>query len=253
MPSLVFVWENNTAGHRCKPGFEWPGHASMAIGGSLNSADNYVSWWPGSSKTFGPVAMIGTALLPRGLFKKGISEDNFFYDIVSEGYLPDHVVYLDTSDSMNLAMRAEWQSTRNGWFGKGGILKYAYNPLKRNCSTIVSRVLAAGGCKTKKWAFNNNYVWTPADVLRLALNSKVGNPQLISWESFLKCYPNTIEATLVNTLQMINENRATDNRGAYGQLMARSGLLCTTGAPLHHDKGAQYYWKDKKSLRSHLL
>jgi hypothetical protein len=49
--------------------------------------------------------------------------------------------------------------------------KASYAVFRKSCSTIVSRVLHAGGFCAKKWVEDNNWVWAPSDIRRRALSA----------------------------------------------------------------------------------
>src|SRR5262249_7377442 len=126
------------------------------------------SYWPATQgATFGVADVFS---------KRSRSRANYSIadDINAEGYLPDWVIKLDTDANEERNMLAEWATVRDKPKG-------TYGAFKKNCSTIVSRVLHAGGFYAKKWAVNCNWVWTPGDVRRLAL--KVGGQQL-TWAKF---------------------------------------------------------------------
>ena len=197
MASYVFVWEQNMYGQKEVGGRTWPGHSSIYIGDhfdpgtftptnqDLASASaaataaayaayqntlsrNYVSYWaPALGATFGVADVFG---------KRGIAttKQSVADDIKIETYLPDWVIKLDTDTAKENKMLAEWATIRDKPNG-------TYGAFKKNCSTIVSRVLHAGGYHAKKWAVDCNWVWAPGDVRRLAL--KVGG-QPLTWAKF---------------------------------------------------------------------
>jgi hypothetical protein len=193
MASYVFVWEQNMYLQKEIGGREWPGHSSMNIGDHFDSGSftptpgqswdetmaardawlktlsrNYVSYWPATAgATFGAADVFGKR--SRSTTKFSVADD-----IKAEGYLPDWVIELDTDANEERAMLAEWATIRDK-------PKSTYGAFKKNCSTIVSRVLQAGGFYAKKWAVNCNWVWAPGDVRRLAL--KVGG-QPLTWAQF---------------------------------------------------------------------
>jgi hypothetical protein len=192
MPSFVIVWEQNMYLQKEIGGREWPGHAALNIGTHFDpksftpdyksalSTDeqydqfkkalklNYVSYWPNTvGATFGLADVFGKRSKAR--CNRSVADD-----IAAEGYLPDWVIRLDTDAQQEQAMLAEWATVRDKPKG-------TYGAFKKNCSTIVSRVLHAGGFYAKKWAVNCNWVWAPGDVRRLALKAG-GTP--LDWATF---------------------------------------------------------------------
>jgi hypothetical protein len=195
MASFIFVWEQNMYLQKEIAGHEWPGHSSMNIGNHFDGAQtftptrglspaaglaeldtwrknnltrNYVSYWPATrGATFGLADILGKR--DAGKPKYSIADD-----INAEGYLPDWVIKLNTDATKEQDMLAEWATIRDK-------PNSTYGAFKKNCSTIVSRVLHAGGFYAKKWAVNCNWVWAPGDVRRLAL--KVGGVPL-KWSDF---------------------------------------------------------------------
>lgn len=110
----------------------------------------YVSWWPE-----GRAALTGKQPQERNLFLES--------DIRAEGCKP-HVVYTLTGLNMQ-AMQAEWYSIRNKPNAN-------YQMLRKSCSTVVLRVLKAGGALSKLTAvkrawFSSNLYVTPKNIAQL--------------------------------------------------------------------------------------
>jgi hypothetical protein len=190
----VFIWY----GHIDEQGTHHCGHASLYIGNyevgknfelaldpnapdfvmptalerGLGEAgvyynDNYVSWWPAGG---GWTTERCRAKPKLGLYK----------DVQAEHCQP-HVVY-DLYGLNVGAMRACWRETRDK-------LGATYQYLRKNCATIVLRVLEAGGAlnsigKLDSLWFGNRLYWTPkrvaqiCDKLRdkdLAVKTKAGH------------------------------------------------------------------------------
>jgi hypothetical protein len=137
------------------------GHASMHIGKyeGMTGHKGYVSWW--DVKDSG------------GLFTSATGKrQTLAADIASEG-VPPHVTYTlyDNDDDGNQlldieAMRQEWRTIRNKE------TTAHYRTLAKNCSTIVGRVLRAGGVegllsKIQTASYAHNMYWTPKDVAQL--------------------------------------------------------------------------------------
>lgn len=224
--SFVFVWENNLGTHTKIRGHTWPGHASINIGTAFDEprknyetandngiletpiARNYVSWFPSQGANFGFLDIFAKKQL-------GHAMTSFVDDVASEAYFPDHVIALAcTEDNIN-HMMAEWQTIRLKPSGA------SYKSFRKNCSTIVSRVLHAGGFYAFKWAVDNNFVWTPADILKLALEA---GGELMEWAEFL---------------DIVDEDNFQANPTFYPDLKdhngrridcARDRAICTTGA-----------------------
>jgi hypothetical protein len=219
MASYVFVWENNTPGHQKVPGYTWPGHSSMNIGDLFDSEpemslmfNSYVSWWPGEGADFSVKGIV------KSLFQKAQKGDRnatIIEDVNSEGYLPDHVIKLDSTGTQEANMKAAWLTVAHK---KGGS---SYKNLRKNCSTIVSRVLHAGGYYAKKWAIDTNFAWSPADVRRLA--DAAGGTHM-TWVDFLE---------VLKKSNITAKDFPTTN--------ARSGVYCSTGAPCDYQKTEK--WK----------
>lgn len=133
------------------------GHASMHIGPDWQSGDtvNYVSWWPDHTNDT-------LDLLPGR--KSGGECRSMAQDAKSEGGKP-HVSFqlydLDVG-----AMAKEWALIK----GKN---QAHYRLMRKNCATIVARVLRAGGAATwaakgilPSWDAHRVY-WTPKLVAKL--------------------------------------------------------------------------------------
>lgn len=222
MPSYVIVWENNTPGHSRVPGRSWPGHSSVHIGDgfwdkpSSMAAMNYVSFWPKEDADFSLKGIVKAK--PQAADLNMTVMD----DVDSEqGYLPDHIIRLPSGEEAENKMKAEFANIIRSNNGKP-----EYKMLRQNCSTVVSRVLHAGGFYAEKWAINNNVVWTPSDVQRLAASIPGG--QNVKWTDFVA---------------MIKRETGDDNPFGTNTL-ARSGCYCTTGAPVEFQSGERFTGAD---------
>lgn len=225
MPSYVILWENNTSGHRAVSGKTWAGHAALNVGSifptpNKRSTKSYVSWWPQSAQKFSVFGIIGKALTPQALSKAGEAEQFFLQDVADEKYLPDHVIELRTADDQESRMLGEWKTISNTFTES----QTKYHALRQNCSTIVSRVLHAGGFYSHKWSVDTHWAWTPADV-RVMLR---GRGRYMSWAEFLQVLSNS----------GIRESDLPVS-------VARSGRLCTTGAECRFQKNEPFYWRNK--------
>lgn len=220
MPSYVIVWENNTLGHRAVSGKTWPGHAALNIGGTFDSRkkrgkNGYVSWFPAEFADFNAKGVL-KAVFTRP--QAGVRHCYFDEDVDAETYLPDHIIRLDSSEESELKMLAAWKEVY-----LNGTLKY--RNLRQNCSTIVARVLHAGGFHGKKWSVDNNWTWSPGDIRVLARS--VGGA-FTSWHDFKRIL-------LTSGIDPSTLPYQT----------ARSGRLCTTGVECAFQKGEQYHWRTK--------
>lgn len=225
MASYVILWENNTVGHKAVSGKTWSGHAAMNIGDvfpmpNKRSHKSYVSWWPQGKQKFTVFGIIGKALTPKALAREGLSQQFFLQDIEDESYLPDHVIRLKTSPEQEKEMLAEWK-TISSTFAENPT---KYHALRQNCSTILSRVLHKGGYHGFKWSVDNNWTWTPADIRKLLR----GQGSYMQWLDFLRVLANN----------GINESDLPIKQ-------ARSGRLCTTGAPCKYQQNEEFYWRNR--------
>ena len=225
MASYVIVWENNTFGHMKVKGHTWPGHASLNIGEEFESlnfgfgmGETYVSWWPSDDADDGKAKGSDKGGL-KGLSGPGERNMYFGKDIRLEGYLPDHVICLESDTDREARMVAAYKEI---YQKRGASYKY----LRKNCSTIVSRVLHAGGYYAKKWAMNCNFVWTPADIRKLAIGA---GGSFMQWDDVL--------AVLANS--RIAPTDLKSGMPMQQVTMARSGAYCTTGAPCRFQQDQQ--------------
>jgi len=230
MASFVFVWENNTFGHRIVKSMTWSGHASMCIGedfdldsmGDDERNPNFVSWWPKERTNFDVKALVKKAI---ALPKRGIVNGSLLSDIVSCKYLPDHIIRLNTSNQMDAKMRGAWREVYMKHKGQGE----RYRSVFSNCSTVVSRVLFAAGLCSKRWSENHHAYWTPADILTLSLGALEGSGRLLSWRAF-----NSLQLK-TSGIDMSNGLIVPDMKVNVPQ--ARDGRLCSTGAPCKYHPG----------------
>lgn len=145
MTATVYIWYPNfDDGHI--------GHASMHIGphDDAHSTTNYVSWWPlrGAGLTH-PTAMKTLGTLAG--------------DCDSEGSLPHAKYTFKPSAKLQVnEMKWAWEMT---WRKPGA----HYKLWQKNCSTIVARILRAGGADAllnplEQASYAHNLFWTPKDL-----------------------------------------------------------------------------------------
>lgn len=143
----VYIWYPNDG---------MVGHASMHIGAQVNAHGTnwYVSWWPddGTMAAGGAGPTVTCSAQPR-TFAYDKSDDG-------EGSKP-HVIYKLTGLDI-AAMKAEWDGTKNK-------ANAHYRFLPKNCSTIVARILRAGGADkmlsaAARLSYAHNVYWTPKNV-----------------------------------------------------------------------------------------
>jgi len=160
--TTVFVWEPVGG----------VGHASIAIGdqGRFNHHDwfdqtaGYASWFPGKS-TANPAESGADArgILPGRMYMK--ESCTFEADCDSEEGIPENAIQLPRLSIQH--MMQLWTEIRDK-------PNAHYRLLRKNCSTIVARILRAGmttmsGWQQAKVQYSAHCLyWTPADVLKFA-------------------------------------------------------------------------------------
>jgi hypothetical protein len=183
----------------------------MNIGNHFHNRDivqpdvnSYVSWWPGMDG-----ADFGIKDFVKDIFKPQEGRRNLTLnlDLNIEGYLPDHIIRMNSSEAKENDMRAAWRAVLDK--------DSHYKSMRKNCSTIVSRVLHAGGFHARKWALNCNFAWTPADVKKLALSA---GGTLMRWDDFVEI----LEQSGINMFGWPTQ--------------ARSGRFCSTGVPVKYQQ-----------------
>ncbi len=230
--TTVFIWNNHMYGsHR------YPGHASMSIDGQWQAgANTYVSWWPDSQKD--------------GFLDLARPKLEFFADLKEEGYAPDHIIRID---GLRLdAMTAKWNERRNKQNAH-------YRFLKKNCSTVVSAVLKAGGLRGSTMA-RNNLVWTPLKVRDLAMDM---GGRTISWDALLgefvrDGYMNNADRVVLTNLFRRDEKHGKNSSGnqayyAKGQKIHQKSHLMWAGGRFElGDKGdgVNFFYASEGSLLS---
>ena len=198
MATYVFIWEENMFSNKKKNiQHEWPGHPVINIGDTFdrpapdtskfkseayaeyardkwqdNLQNNYVSGGRGEIEH-----QLQHLRCVPGRFREGKYRLCICEDVQVEGYVPDHVIKLDSDAAAEKAMMGEWI----GMLNKHKNRLVSYQPVRKNCSTIASRVLHAGGFYFRKWAENNNWVWTPSAIKQLAL---AAGGTRIKWQDF---------------------------------------------------------------------
>ncbi|WP_444888827.1 hypothetical protein [Microbulbifer sp. JMSA008] len=176
--ATVFIWNNNLVSSKVGRGHEVIGHASLNIvdewvNYGVNNDTFYVSWWPAQGGG-------------------GLAGDSFLEDIRDEeGYAPDHVIRIPKNKLDTLSMLAKWQEIRN----KPGA---SYKFVKKNCSTIASRVLKAGS--NKGGSSRHKPVWTPLCVKRLAY--AMGGVDM-NWVEFVMELKGSISAESLEQLKTV--------------------------------------------------
>lgn len=168
--TTIFVWEP----------YDGIGHVSMAIGDQTrftmekwyHQTVGYASWFPGASTIDPDVSGAdGMGVLPGRKYLK--RSHTFMEDCKSEGCggesdapgKPEHIIQL-----LGLsvpAMMAEWSEICDKPDAH-------YRLLRKNCSTIVARILRAGTKGLTVWnqatvqLWAHQVYWTPQDCLKFA-------------------------------------------------------------------------------------
>jgi hypothetical protein len=213
--ATVFVWQNHFVS--MSGAHTWTGHSSLSIDDIFvdsrqlvddedtgrqvidsnsvdmaQTADNFVSFWPGSFTDRGPKNArnfsegwkIGAKFMAK-------AKPSIYADVALEGYAPDHVIRIN---GLNLnKMKAKWRSIRNK--------NKDYKFLRNNCSTAVAHVLQ----EVSVWYKTDHHlVWTPCDVRDYAL--KIGTAML--WGDFI----DELEAAGVATTEQLDLLRRVQRR-----------------------------------------
>ncbi|BFU91440.1 MAG: hypothetical protein NTAFB01_26270 [Nitrospira sp.] len=125
--------------------------------------DTYASWFPGGE------GADGLGVLPGRMYEH--SSTTFEDDCSSEGCSdktpgkPEHIIQLWRLSEP--AMMAEWTKIRDKPYAH-------YRLLRKNCSTIVARILRAGMTGLTVWnqaaaqAWAHRIYWTPTDCVKFA-------------------------------------------------------------------------------------
>src|ERR1700722_1471278 len=98
---------------------------------------------------------------------------NFCNDVIAEKYLPDHIIRLPSTPDQVREMQGKWNSIRTKENAH-------YRFLFKNCSTIVARVLRAGGYSANLWR-DHSMLWTPNKIKEFALGA---GGKLMKWSEF---------------------------------------------------------------------
>ncbi|MEO0912030.1 MAG: hypothetical protein AAFY59_03445 [Pseudomonadota bacterium] len=132
------------------------GHAAMHIGSDIDpdTIDTYVSWWPQAETK----SMMGEDV--EKLFGASSDKKTHNDDIAGEDG-PPHLIYKIYGGDIS-KMQTAWISTRNK-------PNSHYDLFRKSCSTIVARILKAGGhhhfmSTAQRLIFTNNMIWTPKNV-----------------------------------------------------------------------------------------
>jgi len=178
------------------------GHSSLNItdtwvDGAHTNGKNYVSWWPGGDDA--------------GKFKTkswGVEANGFLHDIQDEsGYAPDHVIRIGTGLDTQ-AMLSKWAEIR----AKNSAHYHFY---RKNCSTVVARVLREGTKSGSGW-YRHSTIWTPLKVKRFAFD--IGGYEL-EWSSFVEEISQYVTGPEVACLRMLK--RRSSSHGFSGAAKPR--------------------------------
>lgn len=197
--ATVFIWNNNFSGLLSPNQHSQMGHSALNMNDKwgqigYSNRNRYVSWWPTNDSFSTCVAS---------------TEKSFLDDLVTEKYVPDHIIRIEDAKLKTGNMQAEWiriQAKPDAH----------YRTMRKNCSTIVARVLRSGtsaGGRHRRHA-----VWTPLRVKRFAL--AIGG-YAIEWDQLLTEMKNNGAI----------DSRARDIMNSYMRRDARSGKNSTGAAP----------------------
>jgi hypothetical protein len=223
--ATILIWNNNN--HSLGGGHDVTGHSAMNITdnwveGASDNGRNYVSWWPGEQKK---------ELLGHSKGRKfGVEASNFLEDIKDEGgYAPDHIIRVDNKSIDTNAMLAKWSEIRNKENAH-------YRYLRKNCSTIVARVMRTGTKSGSGW-YRHSTIWTPLKVKRFALD--IGGKEL-DWLSFTEEISTFVSGPEAACLRMLK--RRSSSHGFSGGAKPRfsggkdSGKFNPFDCTYDHDK-----------------
>ena len=119
--TTIIIWENNmlpfgreAINPRTQRRVSWPGHAALLtndvwVDRYTDSSATYVSWWPGLKLAEGENGLLFRMESATAGMRvaKGSPKTNFVGDMISEGYLPDHIIRLTTTATQRLNMEAK--------------------------------------------------------------------------------------------------------------------------------------------------
>ncbi|WP_426954680.1 hypothetical protein [Muricoccus radiodurans] len=206
--TVVVIWNNNLAGSQT-----YVGHSSMLIGKTWSrTKPSYVSYWPENG---------------AGLFdsENSLVARNFLKDLEFEGYAPDHVIQIH--DLNTALMQAEWDLIRLKQNGH-------YQMVRKNCSTVVARVLKKGA-KIGSYFKRHNAIWTPLKVKRLAFEM-LGEEKGWAWmlnEARMDGLITATEATMLANLRKRDDRHGqasgTASYYANGQAIAPKQTFMSSG------------------------
>jgi hypothetical protein len=186
--ATVLIWENNFVPNVVRKaaatisrgaideGHEHWGHAAMHISDDWKApgvADpDYVSWVPAGfgSPGVSPGSKARAVIDPQACrYGKQHTVLSLFGDLELERYFPDHVIRVTGLDEAR--MKAEW--AKNCSAGKH------IRAIRKNCSTMVARILRAGGLTGLD---THSLFWTPRKIRSLVLCARSGGSiQSTTW------------------------------------------------------------------------
>ena len=206
MPSYVFIWQDNLVKDRRVKEAKWVGHAAMNIGdhfslGAKSDPSNYVSWWPSQSAKFSWFGILVS--FARLKSQRGQAQPSLPADVVSEKYLPDHIIEVPSKLADERKMRTAW----NAFVSSS---RRSYNNIWENCATTVATILDGAGLLPEK-----RPVWRPT-ILHDVVATISGNKRL-SWPALIPIIERGGEIDLKKHIVITH---------------ARSGAYCTSGVPV---------------------
>lgn len=252
---IVFVWNNNFISAKLQPSdparqHSYVGHSSMQIRPEFNLGlaiipaahplynidnghfktwykedPNFVSWMPGFQE--------GGHRMKRSTqyHRSGNMVPNFFFDLVVEGYAPDHIINIRATQAQIDRMVAMRRTIESKYSADNR--NPSYRMYRKNCSTIVARVLGAayrGAHFNFKSFIHKTVPWTPLEIKRVC--QRLPNSRAYTWDEFLERLKNN-QYIHINTWIVLKE------------FMRRSSTHGSSGAIPRH----LYEEGSKKSLR----
>ncbi len=119
-------------------------------------------------------------------FRKGLTHRSFWHDLLWEGYVPDHIIYLPETMAQKTKMKKSWLDHRTK---KDGDLSYRFK--YKNCSRMASRVIISGFGDLLNLYWSGKVaarkIWTPLHVKRLSfkLAEKITGAKALTWNEFV--------------------------------------------------------------------
>ncbi|OKP04631.1 hypothetical protein [Xenorhabdus eapokensis] len=173
--AVVYIWypcHSFPFGHASiyiggTPQCPWPGFYSGNLESSNSSRNAGSSHNPQRPAEDNYVSFLAEPNIQRGTLSSAGAFNNIQADFLELPHLEYYLIGLDVEK-----MQHQKRELYNGKMYGNFRISHSYNPINKNCATMVAKILKVGGVESllntiQRVGYANNVYWTPKDIAQL--------------------------------------------------------------------------------------